>query len=266
MNLGKENEYQEFKTGLSQLDKGLKFLTAMLNKHGEGTLYFGVKDNGDVKGLRPGDESLMDIRGRIRDKIEPRVYPKIEVCTDEDKQYIKVFVQGTDIPYAFDGRYYIRTVAADEQADNAVLRKMPASTEADILRQKESPVQSLKFSAFFSLLAASGVHPAMSGDFLGNCGLLNTSRKYNGNACLLADQNEVRINVVTFAGTDKSVISLRTEYGGQCLLSAMREVMEYFNSINTTRVDVTDAQREEIPLFDKAGFREAWINACLHND
>ena len=71
MNLGKENEYQEFKESLGLLDKGLKSISAMLNNHGEATVYFGVKDNGDVCGLTIGKDTSMDIRNRIRDKIEP---------------------------------------------------------------------------------------------------------------------------------------------------------------------------------------------------
>ena len=51
MNLGKENEKQEFKAGLGQLDKGLKSLSAMLNRGSEGTVFFGVDDDGTVKGL-----------------------------------------------------------------------------------------------------------------------------------------------------------------------------------------------------------------------
>ncbi len=35
MNLGKENEDQEFKLGLGQLDKGIKSLSAMLNRKSE---------------------------------------------------------------------------------------------------------------------------------------------------------------------------------------------------------------------------------------
>ena len=50
MNLGKEDEYNEFKESMSQLDKGLKSVTAMLNRHGEATVYFGVADNGDDVG------------------------------------------------------------------------------------------------------------------------------------------------------------------------------------------------------------------------
>lgn len=44
MKLGNENEYQEFKEVCEQLDKGLKSITSMLNKHGSATVYFGVDD------------------------------------------------------------------------------------------------------------------------------------------------------------------------------------------------------------------------------
>ena len=238
----------------------------MLNKHGEATVYFGVKDNGDICGLTIGGNTLMDIRNRIRDKIEPRIYPEIKELQDEGRNYIKVTAKGTDIPYSADGRYYIRVVSADEQADNAILRKMLASSEADIIRQKESPAQQLKFTTFFALLAANGIHPEMSEDFLWNYGLLTSDGRFNGNAYLLADNNNIRINVITFDGLDKSVMSKRTEYGNKCLLAAMNEVLQYFESINTKRVDVTGTKRIEKSLFDQASFREAWVNACLHND
>ena len=207
MNFGKENESQEFKESIGQLDKGIKSLTAMLNKHGEGTVYFGVKDNGDVCGLKSGKDTLMDIRNRIRDKVEPRIYPEIELRNNADKEYIVLFAKGSDIPYSFDGRYYIRIVAADEQADNEILRKMLASSDADIIRQKMSPNQQLKFSSYFALLSSNGVHPNLSDDFLGNYGLLNNDGQFNINAYLLADNNDIRINVVTFDGTDKAAMS-----------------------------------------------------------
>ena len=49
MNLGMENETLEFKKSTSELDEGVISLSSMLNKHGEGTLYFGVKNDGTVK-------------------------------------------------------------------------------------------------------------------------------------------------------------------------------------------------------------------------
>ena len=267
MNLGIEDEFTEFKESLSQLDKGLKSITAMLNKHGEGSVYFGVSDNGEVCGMIIGKDTLMDIRNRIRDKIEPRIYADIKDFSDENgKKYFRVSAKGTDIPYSYDGRYYVRNVSADEQATNEILRKMLASSDADIIRQKVSPTQQLTFRSFFAVLSGLGIHPKDSDEFYSNYGLFNRENEYNINAYLMSDNNDVSIKVVVFDGDNKSVMSKRTEYGKKCLLLSISEVLEYFSSINTTRVDVNGSYRKELTLFDFPSFREAWINACLHND
>lgn len=267
MNIGFENEYQEFKDGLGQLDKGLKSLTSMLNKHGQATVYFGVDDDGNVCGLNIGKNTLMDIRNRICDKIEPRIYAEIQELTDDTgKKYIKVNANGFDIPYSFDGRYYLRNVSADEKASNDILRKMLATSDSDILRQMASPIQELTFTSLFGILAGNGIHPKPTLEFYSNYGLLNRDGKFNMNAYLLSNNNEISLKVVVFEGLDKSVMSKRTEYGSKCLLVSMSEVMQYFETINVTNVNLDGALREEQPLFDYPSFREAWINACLHND
>ncbi len=267
MNLGIEDELSEFKESLAQLDKGLKSITAMLNKHGEGNVYFGVLDNGDVIGMDIGKDTLMNIRNRIRDRIEPRIYADVKDYTDDNgKKYVKVSAKGTDIPYSYDGRYYVRNVSADERASNDILRKMLASSDADIIRQKAAPAQQLTFRSFFAVLSGVGIHPKDSDEFYSNYGLLNRENEYNVNAYLMSDENDVSIKVVVFEGDNKSVMSKRTEYGKKCLLMSISEVLEYFSSINSTHVDVSGSQRKEQTLFDFPSFREAWINACLHND
>lgn len=267
MNLGIENEYQVFKESLGQLDKGLKSITAMLNRHGKATVYFGVSDNGDVCGLTIGKDTLMDIRNKIRDKIEPRIYADIvQLADEEDKTYIKVSVIGADIPYSYDGRYYIRNVSSDEQASNDILRKMLATSDSDIIRQKTSPKQDLTFKSFFALLSGVGKHPSDTEEFYGNYGMLTREGKFNINAYLLSDNNDISMKVVVFEGKDKIVMSKMTEYGSRCLLLSLDEIAEYFNSLNVTKADVKGTKRKENNLFDYPSFREAWINACLHND
>ena len=267
MNLGIENEFQEFKEGLGQLDKGLKSITSMLNRHGKATVYFGVDDNGDVCGLSIGKNTLMDIRNKIRDKIEPRIFAEIVELSDElGRKYIKVSANGADIPYSFDGRYYIRNVSSDEQASNDILRKMLATSDSDIIRQKTSPKQNLTFKTLFALLSGVGKHPSDTEEFYGNYGLLTRDGKFNINAYLLSDNNDISMKVVVFEGKDKSVMSRRTEYGSKCLLLSLDEIAEFFSSMNVTRVDVKETKRKENALFDYPSFREAWINACLHND
>lgn len=266
MNLGIENEMQEFKEGLGQLDKGLKSLTAMLNRNGTGTVYYGVDDNGNVKGISVGKKTLLDIRNRIKDIIEPQILAEIKDLVDEsDRHYISVSALGTDTPYSCDGRYYIRNVSADESVSNEMLRKMLVSGDADLIRKIPSEVQNLTFVQLLTILAERKIHTNDTEEFYRNYGLINHEGKYSYMAYLLSDQNEVSLKVVRFAGTDKSVMSERTEFGKKCLILSVYQVLEYFKSLNITRVSLENGVREENPVFIFEAFREAWINACLHN-
>ena len=48
MNLGSESETVEFKKSTGEHKEAPQAMSAMLNKHGAGELYFGVKDDGEV--------------------------------------------------------------------------------------------------------------------------------------------------------------------------------------------------------------------------
>ena len=267
MNLGSENEKQEFKLGLAQLDKGLKSLAAMLNRHEEGTVFFGVDDNGEVKGIDVGKKTLLDIRNRIAELIEPRIVCDIQELKDEaGRSYVRIKAQGSDIPYACDGRYYLRTVSADEQVGNDILRKMLASGKTDLLSQMTSENQNLSFAGLCSFLAKKRIHAADSPAFLRNFGLTNKEEKYNLLAYLLSDQNELIIKVIRFAGKDKTQLDQRAEFKNQCLLLTVQQVLDYFTLFNLSKkIEIRDGIREEVPLVQAEAFREAWVNACVHN-
>ena len=81
MSLGAENEFQEFKEGLAALDPGLKSLSAMLNRHGKGTVYFGVNDDGTIRGLAIGPNTLVEIRNKLTLKIKPRFFLSLTAKT-----------------------------------------------------------------------------------------------------------------------------------------------------------------------------------------
>ena len=267
MNLGNENEKQEFKLGTGQLDKGLKSLSAMLNRSFEGTVYFGVDDDGTVKGINIGKRTLLDIRSRAVELIEPRIILDIDELKDEEgKSYIRVHAAGSDIPYSCDGRYFLRTAAADEQIGSDLLRKMLASGDADILMQISSDKQDLTFDGMIKLLNNLGVHASNTKTFLNSFGMFNKEGKFNRMSYLLSDQNEMIIKVMRFQGTDKTVFDQRLTYDNQSLLLTVKEVLDYFKLIDKpVNIDVETGTRSETPLFDYQSFREAWINACVHN-
>ena len=50
MNLGIESETLEFKKSTGEIEKAVDNIASMLNKHGHGTLFFGVAPDGNVTG------------------------------------------------------------------------------------------------------------------------------------------------------------------------------------------------------------------------
>ncbi len=265
MNLGHENETLEFKESLAQLDKGLKSITAMLNRSGFGCVCFGVLDNGEVKGLTVGPNTLMDIRNKIKFLISPQALVHIEKVTVGNLDYIKITAHGSDIPYSCDGRYYIRNVAADETVSNEMLRKMLTTSETDIIRRITSEDQNLTFNQFDAFMSKYGIHTESSISFHKNYGLKNAEGKFNLMAYLLSDQNNVSIKVVKFAGTDKSSMSERTDFGSQCLLRSVQEVLEYVKVNNAVKEDLSSNFGKKVQLIDYDAFKEAFVNACVHN-
>ena len=115
MNLGIENEYVEYKKTTSELNEAIIDITAMLNKHGKGTLYFGVKNNGDVCGMDISESTTRDISRKIYEQVKPQIYPTIEIIQLDEKSIIKVSFCGIQKPYSADGRYYKRV--ADESRE-----------------------------------------------------------------------------------------------------------------------------------------------------
>ncbi len=267
MNVGSESEFLENKESLSQLDKGIKSLTAMLNKHFVGTVFFGTYDDGTVKGLQLGKRSLDDIRERIAILVQPKFAYEVSVSSDEDgNKFIKVEARGNDVPYSCDGRYYIRNVKSDDLMDNQTIRRAIVSGSYDVMRETKSSYQDLSFSYLKEYFIGNGIHYRDGKDFLGNFGLLNSKNEFNLVAYLLSDDNNISIKVVRFKGKDKTSMSERTEYGRRCLLCSCKMVLEFIGSLNVTKTDLTEGLRKETSLFDMESFREAWINAIVHND
>ena len=109
MNIGRESETIEFKKSTSELRLGIYSISAILNKHGNGILYFGVKDDGDVCGLQIGKETIRDISRDIRNYIKPECVFEVNVKnTSDGKEFVEVLFSGDRAPYSSNGKYFIR--------------------------------------------------------------------------------------------------------------------------------------------------------------
>ena len=104
MNLGKETETLEFKKTTGELKEAMISISSILNKHGVGALYFGVKPNGDVIGQDVAESSLRDVSRLVYESIKPQIYPVIREGILEGRHVIKVEFHGEDFPYSAMGR------------------------------------------------------------------------------------------------------------------------------------------------------------------
>ena len=75
MNLGKETETLEFKKTTGEMKEAMVSISSILNKHGIGTLYFGVKPSGDIIGQDISESSLRDVSRAVYENIRPQIYP-----------------------------------------------------------------------------------------------------------------------------------------------------------------------------------------------
>lgn len=74
MNIGIETEYIEFKKTIGELKEACESICAMLNKHGVGTVYFGVKPNGLVSGIDVTESTLREVTCRIKEVVKTNCF------------------------------------------------------------------------------------------------------------------------------------------------------------------------------------------------
>lgn len=86
---------------------------------------------------------------------------------------------------------------------------------------------------------------------------------------MLSDQFDMSFKVVKFGGINKqSEYVYRKEFGGGCVLKSIDSLLDYMEfAENKVRSYFNGkASRRDEFLFNKRAFREAYINAVLHNN
>ena len=129
MKFGRESENVEFKKSTGQLSKSMDDIASILNKDGEGVLYFGIKPDGEVCGQEVTEKTLNDVAENIKASIKPMIYPKIEEIELDGKSVIRVSFSGNEKPYSSYGRYFKRVFDRAEEMSAEELKETFASLD-----------------------------------------------------------------------------------------------------------------------------------------
>ena len=120
----KESETIEFKKSTSELKKAIISICSILNKHGKGTVYFGVEDDGIVVGQQIGKSTVKDISKSIADHIDPKIFPDIKIQRISGKECIIVEFSGHEELYSAYGRFYLRTGGEDKKLSTTEIGRL----------------------------------------------------------------------------------------------------------------------------------------------
>lgn len=277
MNIGKENETIEFKKSTSEIKEALQSISAILNKHQKGFLYFGVKDNGDVVGQEIGKETKRDISAATRSRIKPECFFTIEEKTSDDgKSFIEVVFSGERTPYSADGKYYLRFSDEDKQMSNQELDNYFLNQRKDYsIWEKEDSLISID-DVDTDLLK----HEIDKGyankripfeysnhfDVIKRFGLVSDNGKSLNNAgnVLFSKNKPVLLKLATFA-TDTKDTFLKLEHFEGNIYECIDHALTYILSSIEWRIVLDGtAQRKEYPEIPQKALREIVVNAFCH--
>ena len=277
-----EREWFEFKENVFLVDHVGEYISALSNS----TAMLGRKYAYLIWGLNDKTHEIVGtnidynksinnepIKHYLARKLNPSISFEFEETIIDNKRVVILIIPAAKIvPTSFNDIRYIRIGSSKE-----TLKKYP-EREARLfsiltfglptINNTASEYQNLTFNQLITYYSTKGIMLNES-NFKTNLHLLTSDGKYNIMAQLLSDNSYVPIRVAIFEGRTKaSKLYSVKEFGYKSLLYSLYEVLNYGEILNIPQTDENNRimERKEIPLFNFDVYREAVINAFLHNE
>ncbi|MDO4487939.1 MAG: ATP-binding protein [Eubacteriales bacterium] len=194
-----------------------------------------------------------------------------ETIINRKRVVVLVIPAAEGIPTAYKEKRYLRIGSSKCNLKDYPKREIQLfkilDGRVDTIETMPAKYQELTFSKLFGYYGSKGI-VLKEKTFEKNLGLKNAEGEYNLLAQLLSDNSHIPLRVSIFEGKTKgsNLFSVR-EFGNNCLLYTLDEVLRYGDVLNIIQADETNrvVERRDIPLFDNKAYREAVINAILHN-
>lgn len=274
INIGEETERIEHKKSTGELKEGVISVASMLNKHGEGTLYFGVKNNGDVIGQIVNDQTLRTVSQAIGNHIKPRVYPTIYKKTYGERDVVVVKFEGRSKPYLAYNIPRIRVadedLVMDQDTYDGLIRDRDDNTKAwerQVSKYLVSDIDIQVFNKYFKRTKEIGRIAFDSDDpasVLNKIDLTEGDHLLNAGAALFVDSGINDLQMAKFATNEKGNFTDIRRHTGS-IFGLIEVAMQYLIDAMDWRVEFNGkVQRDEIPEVPVDALREAVVNAFAH--
>ncbi len=281
-----ESEKVEFKESLATKESAGCDLCALANKNG-GIIYFGVKDDGTIIGVRDVKEStLRGLSEFYRSVMQPAVYPVVEIINIEERSVIKITVEKSSTPYhTFKNVPYIRVGSSSIKMEQGEYQKRLIMHQSANVDYSASVVSGASLSDL-SLLAIQELRR-----------MLMKSRRFSQNiegitdleflrSLQLLQEDSVTVAALVLLGTKEGLYKYfphaEIRYGYKLDQSELRnqdeaifnggyltfynELWDKINSRNIILNIPSGLFLEERKAFEDDTIRESINNAVMHRD
>ena len=255
----RETRQIEFKEAIT--NTFLKTVSAFSNYDG-GEIFFGLDDDGNIKGLHDVKQACLDIENKINDSITPQPDYTLEV-QNNDKTIKLTVKSGLQKPYLYKSKAYKRNDTATIEVDTLEFSRL--ILEGKNIRFEELPAkeQNLTFAILHNKLKEHIQIEEFNQDTLKTLNLYSNINGYNNAAALLADKNNFPgIDIMKF-GENISVIHKRATFEHISVLAAYDKTLEVFKDYYQYE-KIQGSDRKKVEKIPEAAFREAIANALIH--
>ena len=276
-----EQEWFEFKENWFQPEELGEYVSALSNAaafHYQEMAYFiwGVDDTThEIVGTdfnQYCDYNKEPYQNYLARNLSPSINFSFEEVEIEGKRVVVMLIPpAEEIPTAFCETRFIRIGSSKNNIKKYPKREIQLfkilDGRVETIETLVSKYQDLTFNKLFGYYGSKGII-LKEDTFEKNLRLRNKDGEYNMLAQLLSDNSHIPLRVSIFEGETKAspLFSVR-EFGDNCILYSLDNLLQYGDVLNLIQADEENrvVERKDVPLFDNKAFREAIINAVLHN-
>lgn len=274
MKFGRESENVEFKKSTGQLSKSMDDIASILNKDGEGVLYFGIRPDGEVCGQEVTEKTLNDIAENIKASIKPMIYPKIEEIELDGKSVIRVSFSGNERPYSSYGRYYKRVFDRAEEMSAEELKETFASLDYTSSWENHKTAFGLEaidhdaLKRFYDQSVSCGrldplpIYDEM--ELLTGLGLIIDEKLTNAGYYLFSAREPVVLKAAIYSTDARISFNDIQRWKGNIFNLIDKGILYIKNNIRWRVVSSGKAERIEVPEIPIDAIREIVVNSFAH--
>ncbi|WP_293709228.1 RNA-binding domain-containing protein [uncultured Parabacteroides sp.] len=266
-----ENQYIEFKQSFNAAT--IETLVAFANSKG-GTVYVGMEDNGDVKGVLLGKESIAQIVNEIKFKTIPSLIPDVEVIEFSGRTILLLSVQEYPVkPVSTQGRYYKRVGNSNHQlsiAEVVDMHLLSMNSSWDYYLDASHSVEDISLDKVMAAIEKMKLTGKMVDDdpltFLMKYDLIRDGKLSNAAYLLFKKDNSV-ITTIELGYFQDEIVIKDSDRSKEDILTQVDRVMDFVRKHINKEVIITgkpqSIHRWQYPL---EAIREIVMNMIIHRD